>query len=485
MPKKIIFLLGSANLSGGTYVIFQHASYLQSIGYSVTIALVFMTTDEFVKLKNSDKCWHEAIHQLNFISIHEAKQIHYDIAIFTWWATLFSFEKITADKYIYFVQSIESRFYREDETFMRDLVNRTYKLGLPVVTEATWIKTHLTQHYAAQCALARNGILKTIYRSDGDVYAAKPANGIRILVEGPLDAPYKNVTRTIELCQKANVGEIWLLTSSDVKEYPGVNKIFSKVSIYDVPKIYRSCDVLVKLSFVEGMFGPPLEMFHCGGTAIVYDVTGYDEYIIHYVNALVAKMHDESAVINYLQQLQKDNALLQRLKEGAQATAQQWIDWKTSSSDFVKVIESLPMSNKSLIKNSIQTYLREYIWVKSSLNEELMPAIPLYDSGYYALTIPIAKNQTQFEILMGKNYRQVRVVAARIIKLNKQTSEVQVENENSILHLAVQQMINLGQGIWDCLSEMSGIVATVNLNTLNFQQFHYGIQVEFNPIQNK
>jgi hypothetical protein len=53
--------------------------------------------------------------------------------------------------------------------------------------------------------------------------------------------------------------------------------------------VYRSCDDILKLSLVESMFGPPLEMFHCGGTAIVYNVTGHDEYIVHGRNALVAE----------------------------------------------------------------------------------------------------------------------------------------------------------------------------------------------------
>jgi len=92
---------------------------------------------------------------------------------------------------------------------------------------------------------------------------------------------FKNVEKTIELCLQSDADEIWLLTSTEISEYPGVDKCFSRVAIEKTPEIYRSCDVLVKLSYVEGMFGPPLEMFHCGGTAIVYDVTGHDEYIKH------------------------------------------------------------------------------------------------------------------------------------------------------------------------------------------------------------
>ena len=63
--------------------------------------------------------------------------------------------KINADQYAYFVQSIESRFYPDVEKPLHALVDSTYELGLPVVTEATWIQEYLQQHHAtfrnAQC----------------------------------------------------------------------------------------------------------------------------------------------------------------------------------------------------------------------------------------------------------------------------------------------------------------------------------------------
>ena len=37
--KKICFLVGSMSISGGTYVIVQHAAYLQDHGYDVTLAV--------------------------------------------------------------------------------------------------------------------------------------------------------------------------------------------------------------------------------------------------------------------------------------------------------------------------------------------------------------------------------------------------------------------------------------------------------------
>ena len=140
MTKKIVFLLGSANLSGGTYVILQHATFLAEAGFSVSIAMVYMTMDELEILKQSEQCWHPAIKTLNFIHIDDCSNIEFDIAIFTWWATLLSFEKIKTQTTVYFVQSIESRFYPPAEAFLKSLAEKTYQLDLPVITEATWIK---------------------------------------------------------------------------------------------------------------------------------------------------------------------------------------------------------------------------------------------------------------------------------------------------------------------------------------------------------
>lgn len=135
--------------------------------------------------------------------------------------------------------------------------------------------------------------------------------------------------------------EIWLLTSSDITKYHGVDRVFSKVPIHQTPAIFRSCDVLVKLSYIEGMFGPPLEMFHCGGTAIVYDVTGHDEYIVHNQNSYVVARDNEEEVVNLLRKLKNDPDELQRLKRGARQSAEKWIDWQGATLEFEKALKKI------------------------------------------------------------------------------------------------------------------------------------------------
>jgi glycosyltransferase involved in cell wall biosynthesis len=330
--NKILFLMGSANISGGTYVIFQHALYLQRIGLNVTIAC--MNFDEYKLLKRRKKHWHEGINKLKFIPIKNVANTHYDLAIFTWWRTIYSLPQITARLCLYFVQSIESKFYTNLDAPLIKLVNDTYTFGLPVITEATWIKDYLHSRYGTKPLLAHNGIRKDIYGID-KLNAYHPTRKkLRVLVEGPLNVWFKNTEKTISLCSNIKDIELWLLTSTKISKYPKVDRVFSQLSKYDVPNVYSACDVLVKLSYVEGMFGPPLEMFHCDGTCIVYDVSGHDEYIQHGYNGLVVKTDDEDTVIKSIELLRDNPAYLKKLKYGARKTADRWIDWEKSSQKF-------------------------------------------------------------------------------------------------------------------------------------------------------
>ena len=330
---KCIFTLGSPAIGGGTNVIFEHATRMVDEGEDVYI----VTSDP---VKPEEYAWHASAHKLKWVTYDEIekKQMEFDMAIATWWRTVYELYRIKAKKYIYFVQSIESKFYNDSEVGLKMLAEMTYMLDMKVITEATWIKEYLENRYGIKTLLVHNGIRKDIFTLDGEDYGK--CDGLRILVEGPVDVPFKNVPKTIDLVKQSEADEIWLLTSSDIKEYPGVDRVFSRVPSSECAKIYRSCDAIVKLSYVEGMFGPPLEMFHCGGTAIVYDVTGHDEYIVHNKNGLVVKTDDDEKVVEYINKL-KDTAYLNKLKKGAKETARKWVSWKQSSANFYKAVLEL------------------------------------------------------------------------------------------------------------------------------------------------
>lgn len=357
---RIGFLLGWSDISGGTNVILEYGSRLQRRGHDVTIL-----TKEYVSPERTN--WHSEARVMSWKTIESGRKEIFDIVLATWWESPFLLHYFQANHYVYFVQSIESRFWQAsdptnhdtcDNDFGRQLCESTYSYSLPIITEAKWIKHYLHEHFNHSPFLVRNGIRKDIYTLEGEYVQPRSNDIFRVLVEGPLEVFFKNVPRTIELCRQAGVDEIWLLTSSSVNSCSGIDRVFSQIPTKDTAAVYRSCDVLVKLSYVEGMFGPPLEMFHCGGTAIVYDVTGYDEYIVHNYNGLVVKKDDEAQVVASLRALKEQPEMLEALKKGALETAELWPDWNVSCDDFEKVL-SVIIEEESTSRSYLERHTEE------------------------------------------------------------------------------------------------------------------------------
>lgn len=334
--RKIAVLLASPDISGGVAVILEHARGLADKGCEVIlITKAVFTTGEFA--------WHPAHDfivdgRVRLKTFVEAQSDHFDAAIATYWRTVFDLHRVSATKYLYFVQSIESRFAKEEELTLRLAIDGTYELGLGIIAIASWMVEWLDRVHGVEAALARNGLNKAVFTADGPVIARNPPAGIRVLVEGPIDVPFKNVPNTVAACAAGNPDELWLLTTSDVSSFPKVQRVFSRLSMQRASEVYRSADVLVKLSLVEGMFGPPLEMFACGGTCIVFDVTGHGEYIKHGRNALLVRTGDYAQVTRWLRSLVLNRELMAGLRRGAIETAKQWPSWSQSNSRFYDAI---------------------------------------------------------------------------------------------------------------------------------------------------
>jgi hypothetical protein len=198
----------------------------------------------------------------------------------------------------------------------------------------------------------------------------------------------------------------------------------------EVASVYRSCDVLVKLSYVEGMFGPPLEIFHCGGTAIVYDVNGYEEYMRDGLNSLIVPTGSEQGVMNAISLLKTSPDTLARLKKGALSTAADWIDWDNSSMQFMQCIEKsltmpsislndldlffvaiqkkitpVPTSNNISTMQKIQRGIKTFIpsRVKKLIKPWVMAYVTSHKKGYGARTKTCSFSKEEIIQLQGLN----------------------------------------------------------------------------------
>jgi hypothetical protein len=163
------------------------------------------------------------------------------------------------------------------------------------------------------------------------------------MIEGSASAPNKGVAECLEVVRrmKAPHSVTWVSPSGATVGDPSISAVAGPLTFDEMADVYRNSDVLLKLSRVEGMFGPPLEAFHCGATAVVAPVTGAEEYIAHGFNSLVVGWDDPMGTAAVLDELAMDPAALRRLQQNALATAESWPDWSQSSADFNSELQRL------------------------------------------------------------------------------------------------------------------------------------------------
>lgn len=332
---KIVYVITSNLLCGGHIIVLQHVTRLAKRGHDVFICIL----DETIPAKATSFSWFPnfdcaVVHPKNFPD-------EVDICIATFWDTLIQVLKLPAKQKVYFVQSDETRFY--DDLIMKNWVVLTYLCNIHFMTEAKWIVDWLEVNFGHQAAYIPNALDPNIIYPDQPI-AVKREDKLRILVEGTIDSPFKRVKEAIEACQGLGC-EIWCVSNGGKPSTEWkVDRFFYKVDFNQMRKIYSSCDILVKLSSVEGFFGPPLEMMACGGVCVVSDVTGYDEYITDEYNALVIPNGDVDLARQSLTRLINDNNLYRKLQSNGKLTASSML-WDNSIEQldsFYQTLSSQP-----------------------------------------------------------------------------------------------------------------------------------------------
>ncbi len=327
---NIAFVLPVNGIAGGNFIVYLQARALRAAGHDVTI--IFCTIKSGI-----DKLRHFKDFDVNPMHISEIPQgTTFDVAIATWWGTFFELPNISATKYFYFVQSDERRFYPKEDALTRAWVEMTYSFPeIGIITEAKWIKNLMSDEFDLRAVYAPNGVDTKLFSPDVKPLAEK-GNRLRVLIEGPGAVDFKRVHDAFAITGEVPEVEVWYVCSDGVVKPNWLyEKLFVSVPFTDMPAIYRSCDILIKVSAVEGFFGPPLEMLATGGTCIVSNVTGHDEYIRNGHNAIVIPIGDVKAGVEALRRLVSDSDLRKQLAANGRKTAIEF-DWNLQHPKFEK-----------------------------------------------------------------------------------------------------------------------------------------------------
>ena len=243
----------------------------------------------------------------------------FDVAIATWWETAYQLARFRTKHYAYLVQGFEDRFYSDALAIYRPFVRETYRGGFHYFAVSEALRRRLCERFGQSAALVPPAI-------DGDRFAtataAIPRSGrLRVLIEGPHDILFKRTGMAFEAVKDIDDIEVVYLSSDGGRE-PGwrMDHYFDSAPHHDVPGIFASCDVLLKLSREESVSLPVLEMLSTGGTAVVAAFEGHDEYLRDGLNSLVVPIDDAAAATRAVQRLVESPTLVARLKKGAGET---------------------------------------------------------------------------------------------------------------------------------------------------------------------
>jgi glycosyltransferase involved in cell wall biosynthesis len=353
---RVAFLVNDLQLSGGVGVVIQHAKRLSSLeGWDVT--LVSVRSDD-------EPSWsgYEHLPDLHVRSRREALEERYDVAVATWWETTFTLFELSAARYAYFVQNLEDRFYHDGEA-ERLGAGLTSDLPVAFITEAQWIVDTLAAlRPDAPCYLVRNGIDKAVF-PPLECVPQSTGGPLRILVEGSPAVWFKRVPDAIQAANAMNEPRYLTVVSGDRSGVEDVtaDQVVGPLSHRELATLYRDTDVVLKLSTVEGMFGPPLEGFHCGATCVVTPVTGHEEYVVHGFNGLLTDWDDVWGTARQLDLLARDQELLYYLRSNALDTARAWPDWEESSQLMATAllsIRSAPQPSSTMSSSRLLADLR-------------------------------------------------------------------------------------------------------------------------------
>lgn len=310
LKPTIAYLIPGTGISGGIAVILEHVNRLRRAGYDV-----FMISQDN---EDSIPWWPDnEVPIVPFDTPHRYLLDGIDTLVATGWTTVRMLDDVSAGRKLYFVQSDERRF--DDAPEFKRQVHETYlRRDVEYVTMAGWICRWLKQEFGHDCQYVPNGI--DAHRYAGVRPLVEKGRRVRILLEGPIVIPFKGMAEAAAAVADCGDCEVWIVSSAG-RPLPGwrCDRFFEAVPHGDMAAIYASCDILLKMSRVESFSYPPLEMMATGGSVVVHQVTGLEEYAIDGENCLIVS--DVDSARDAIRRLVDDPALRARMGEAGRATA--------------------------------------------------------------------------------------------------------------------------------------------------------------------
>lgn len=319
MNSNIVFVLPTAQISGGSLVVLKHGKILMDAGREVCIFNEGYEESNYLEVDG------EKIPVINKNRVGIFASI--DRCVATLWSTMdFVTQYPNIKERYYLVQGYETNFGSPGE-FFRFRANQTYNscIQIQYITISKWCQRWLKEKFEKEAAYIPNGLDLQLFYPVERKFSGK----VRILVEGNSEDSFKNVDesfRIIELLDPQKY-EIWYLSyQGKGKDFYRVDKFLHKIPHSKVAEVYRKCHILIKSSILESFSYPPLEMMATGGFVVVAPNEGNVEYLRDGGNCLFYQHEDLKSAVQAIENILTDSTLRKRLYEGGIETAKER-DW--------------------------------------------------------------------------------------------------------------------------------------------------------------
>jgi glycosyltransferase involved in cell wall biosynthesis len=352
---KITFILPNIEISGGTKAVFEFANHLDGRGHDVSViyplmpmrsgakwynikSLVSRSKSAIAKLRKGTRVeWFEL--KANLIRVPTLAERYIpdaDIVVATWWATAYYVNRYSNSKgeKFYLAQHYEIWGGAEEE------VNNSYKLGLRIIVNSTWLKNILQDklNVEIEALIMHAPDLEQFYPENKE----KTNDTIRILM------PYRK--------------EKWKGTEDGIKAFEIVKAKHQKVKLVmfgpsggdDVPqhvefhewpvkdalrKLYNSCDIFVFPSHHEGFGMPPMEAMVCKCAVVTTNVGAIPDYTIPGETALVSPPNVPELLAENILRLVEDGELRRRIAEAGHNHITRNFSWAKAAEALEQVFE--------------------------------------------------------------------------------------------------------------------------------------------------
>lgn len=284
--------------------------------------------------------------QLRFIRkvMHEA-----DVTVATSFETALPVHLYGAGRRCYFMQHFEPYFAVDmpDPKWAEHEALASYRLGLDMIANSSWLQAKLRREFAVEPALCPNAI-------DHDIFNGEPKTGplgeeIRVISYGGSHATWKgfrDMAGAMQLLRRSMPGRKirWQVYGGCI--LPPDNEIarYESLGFLEpgaLARAYRSADILLSASWYESFPLFPLEAMACG-LPVITTQPGTEEYAIHGRTAEIVTPRDIESIARGLTKVIEDAPYRSSLATNGLNISRQF-----SWSNAVARMESLLLARQS------------------------------------------------------------------------------------------------------------------------------------------